>query len=660
MRDAGDHASLVVHPKAHEPVIPVDRGAAGILDGGNGRIQLRQVPRRATGPRQVERRDRLGERGKRGIARKAIDGRLVPVAVDTIVNRMNERPEPSFVENGRRATPEPSMAWRIVAEREFMARELLATDSFTALDTRPQHAMRCDRIDAVDVAAGIPKERPVLLERSPAANARELAWPSHGRPGGGVELVEKLVVGGLVPTGVPIEEQSVVPTVEPRIGEPRMHHVRILGGGWKPYLIGYRERRSTHDPKPRVEQADRKPPHPISQDHAVGHQPAFSRADQRRIERPHRAGGCGRPPDIGQELGGIEFDTVGGCGHRSPIVETWSPWWKPKTMWATAYGPGILRPFRRHRGSEDMANALERLRFWWVRERAARANASRDTDGIASGIAHLRALCPGDDPEDREEPIFLLSAGWRSGSTLLQRCIMSDSRVLMWGEPYQESGLVQSLAAAARAFRADWPKPKWFHRDTRPALLAADWVANLFPHPEDWRLGQRALFDVAFSRPAFRSGARRWGIKEVRWTSDHARYLRWLYPRCRLVFLYRNPLAAYQSYLKRGGGWYDTYPGGPVFTPMSFGSHWKKLAESFVRDARQLDAMVLRFEEVVGGREWVGRLEHHLDIRIDRSILDVKLDGAEAGALPVALGRAERWLLRRSVSPVAKNLGYTW
>lgn len=307
-----------------------------------------------------------------------------------------------------------------------------------------------------------------------------------------------------------------------------------------------------------------------------------------------------------------------------------------------------------------MVHALKRLGFWWARERAALAGASQNTGGIASGVAHLEALSAAGDLDDHEQPIFLLSAGWRSGSTLLQRCIMSDSRVLMWGEPYQESGLVQNLAEATRAFRADWPKPKWFHRNTRPDRLAANWVANLFPSPEDWRLGQRALFDVAFSRPAGRSGASRWGIKEVRWTSDHARYLRWLYPRCRFVFLYRNPLMAYQSYLKRGGGWYDTYPDGPVFTPMAFGRHWRKLTEGFVRDAEQLDAMVLRFEDVVGGREWVGRLERHLDVRIDRSVLDLKLDGAEQGAETVALGRAEKWLLRRAVSPLAKSLGYSW
>ena len=33
-------------------------------------------------------------------------------------------------------------------------------------------------------------------------------------------------------------------------------------------------------------------------------------------------------------------------------------------------------------------------------------------------------------------PVFLFSAGWRSGSTLLQRLITHGGEVMMWGEPF--------------------------------------------------------------------------------------------------------------------------------------------------------------------------------------------------------------------------------
>ena len=68
-------------------------------------------------------------------------------------------------------------------------------------------------------------------------------------------------------------------------------------------------------------------------------------------------------------------------------------------------------------------------------------------------MRQLQALCPPPaDPAD-DAPIFLLSAGWRSGSTMLQRLLMSDPGVLIWGEPYDECGLVQALAGCAKAFR---------------------------------------------------------------------------------------------------------------------------------------------------------------------------------------------------------------
>ena len=65
--------------------------------------------------------------------------------------------------------------------------------------------------------------------------------------------------------------------------------------------------------------------------------------------------------------------------------------------------------------------------------------------GIESGLAAIESVCPA-PKEDAAAPIFLLSAGWRSGSTLLQRLIMSDKHVLIWGEPYDECGAIQAMA----------------------------------------------------------------------------------------------------------------------------------------------------------------------------------------------------------------------
>ena len=276
---------------------------------------------------------------------------------------------------------------------------------------------------------------------------------------------------------------------------------------------------------------------------------------------------------------------------------------------------------------------------------------------IADGVRMLHAFAPTDAATDTEEPVFLLSAGWRSGSTLLQRLVMSDPRILVWGEPYDECGLIQALAAAMRPFRQDWPPTDYFY-DGRPTTdLTGEWIANLFPSLDDWRRGQRALFDTMYAEPARRAGSARWGIKEVRLTAEHCHYLRWLYPRARFVLLLRHPLEAYRSYVRYGRNWYDTFPDRPVFTPTRFGTHWRLLAESFERNARALGALLIRYEDLVAGRLAPDALNHHLGITVNPAVLGRKITGT-SDRETVHVNALERWLLWRAVGPVAGRLGY--
>jgi hypothetical protein len=272
-------------------------------------------------------------------------------------------------------------------------------------------------------------------------------------------------------------------------------------------------------------------------------------------------------------------------------------------------------------------------------------------------MVQLQTLCPPDET-DKESPIFLLSAGWRSGSTLLQRLIMSDPRVMIWGEPYDECGLIQSMADSMKAFRPGWPPQKYFYDGTPPDQLTGAWIANLFPAAEDWRQSQRALFERLFAEPAKRAGAERWGIKEVRLTGDHCRYLRWLYPNAKFVFLYRNPFDAYRSYCRYGRNWYSTFPHEPVFTAHAFGKHWRHLVDSFLRESTAMTALLVKYERLVCDPSIVDDLNCYLNIIADRSVLQHQVGSSAGRGSKTVVSSLDTWLLRRATAPTAEKLDY--
>lgn len=290
--------------------------------------------------------------------------------------------------------------------------------------------------------------------------------------------------------------------------------------------------------------------------------------------------------------------------------------------------------------------------------RAAHRRALSTHRGIYSGMAELEAQCPASTGHDDDAPIFLLSAGWRSGSTLLQRLMMSDPEVLIWGEPYDECGIIQAIAGSMQAFRPGWPPKDYYYDGSEPVHLSGEWIANLFPALPELRRAQRLFFDTLFADPARKAGAKRWGIKEVRLGAEHCYYLRWLYPRAKFVFLCRDPRDAYHSYCSHGSNWYNIFPDKPVFTARDFGRQWRALTDGFLQHKDALGAVLIRYEDLAAGKISTTALQDHLALALDESVLASKVGSAARFGRAARSGRLEEWLLARATAPTAALLGY--
>jgi len=196
--------------------------------------------------------------------------------------------------------------------------------------------------------------------------------------------------------------------------------------------------------------------------------------------------------------------------------------------------------------------------------------------------------------DDKEQPIFIFSAGWRSGSTLLQRIVNSDSDTLIWGEPFAESNFIQKLANSIQVFREKEPAEYYFLKSLKNKdSLAGRWTANLYPNINYLFQSHRNFFLTLYAQSAREYGFTRWGFKEVRLTLDHAVYLKWLFPNAKFLFLYRDPYKCYQScYTWRNLYW--TWPNEPVIGPEEFGRHWLEQVIQFTRDFEKVNGYLIR------------------------------------------------------------------
>ena len=294
---------------------------------------------------------------------------------------------------------------------------------------------------------------------------------------------------------------------------------------------------------------------------------------------------------------------------------------------------------------------------WKIKRRDCNARAS-----IKTAIETISGRWPGLQQANSvtDSPIFIFSAGWRSGSTLLQRLVMSDPRVLVWGESYAHCNPVRMHADSLRTFSSLYPKDCWFLSDIKAQNsenLTDVFIANMYPDMNYLRKAHQDFFLGLLAKPAIANGYARWGLKEVRLGIEDAIYLKWLFPNAKFLFLYRNPYKCYSSLRPYLRGWslYENWPTTPVRSSRRFGQHWKNLVEGYLNRAHEVNALVIKYEALCNGEFPVSELESYLDITIDQRVLSRKL-----GQTPKKEPMTKRELsgLKKSVGSLAVELGY--
>ena len=265
------------------------------------------------------------------------------------------------------------------------------------------------------------------------------------------------------------------------------------------------------------------------------------------------------------------------------------------------------------------------------------------------------------DPScDSEHPVFIFSAGWRSGSTLMQRLLISSNEVFIWGEPLGDAALIPKLGSVVSRINSAWPPDHFFDNDPDLNSFTKKWIANITPSISYLKSSHRLILQNWLGEPCKeRYDLNRWGLKEVRLTIHHAKYLKWLFPNSRFIFIYRNPFDAYKSW--KGNLWGGTWPGYYSKSAIAFVRHWKLLIEGFLEGYKEVDGLLIKFEDLISGEINLKQIANHVKVRkINASVLNKKIRSPnpikEEDKIRVLFH--ERFIISYIGKTLLKKLGY--
>lgn len=307
----------------------------------------------------------------------------------------------------------------------------------------------------------------------------------------------------------------------------------------------------------------------------------------------------------------------------------------------------------------ELARETVKILYGSRHARKEQAEYFRNLGSLSPSIAAMEARSGSEG--SAEAPIFIFSAGWRSGSTMVQRLLMSGRDTLIWGEAYDRCSIIQRLTETAFAHSDRWPNQSYLRQPASLDTLSGEWVANLYPPPDALKQSYRAFIETLLAVPARALGAERWGFKEVRLGINEARFLRWIFPQAKFLLVYRNPYDAYLSYksFQPAKNWYVRWPDQPAFTTAAFARHWRRLTEDFVANAEDVGGLLVKYEDLVSGLLSLDALAEYCGLSIDRNVLNVRLGGSDkAASRQTRLSRLERFIIRHYTGSAARHLGY--
>jgi hypothetical protein len=279
--------------------------------------------------------------------------------------------------------------------------------------------------------------------------------------------------------------------------------------------------------------------------------------------------------------------------------------------------------------------------------------AAQSLTDCSNSLVTLRNLLPEDFLFSESTPIFILSAGWRSGSTLVQRLIC-DETTLVWGEPYDKYCIIQHISEMLAPFSNSWP-PKTYYMTEFRGDLQDSWIANLYPSPEDLVTAIYSLFESLFEKPSRIMGFDNWGLKEVRLGYNEVLALNFLYPKAKFVYVHRALESAYSSYvaLTKNAKYYSRWPHKIASTPFRFAKVHSKLLGDFVKLESQGLGTLIAYENIVDASEELRALEEYIGKPINYAALNSIVGNS---IKKVRVSGTERLLLRLGRRSVTANL----